>query len=352
MHRTLMIECIPELLWIASSAVLLGLLVRVCRCRPDWWQLRRLSGDEVGAVQSLSFVLTVPLFILVMLFIVQLSQITIAKIVVEYAAQVAARSAQVWIPASLGPGRERENQLAGMAIYDGRFRDTLGVEFDRYRVMPGSGQKLEKIRFAAAMACVPICPSRGVGASGGANATAASTSLQKAYSAYAGFGTNSKLPVRLDNKLRYAMDNTQVDLQIWHRVGDEPPLLDFTPRYDEYAPGEWGWQDQLIVNVTHQFALLPGPGRILARGSRAPIGSDSGTFPGDDEVARRIRSRGGVHMYQLTATARAHNEGEKPAFEYVQRLGNSRNSSPSGPRVITDSRPYGNRRGCAECKVP
>jgi len=65
-------------------------------------RLRRLHRDEAGNVQSLSFVLTLPIFIMLMMLIVQASQLMIGQVVVEYAAVAAARSAIVWIPAAVG----------------------------------------------------------------------------------------------------------------------------------------------------------------------------------------------------------------------------------------------------------
>ncbi|MBC7337532.1 MAG: pilus assembly protein, partial [Clostridia bacterium] len=67
-----------------------------------WSRFAELLRDDVGAVQSLSFVLTLPFFVLLMLFIVQVSQIMIGTVVVHYAAFAAARAAQVWIPARVG----------------------------------------------------------------------------------------------------------------------------------------------------------------------------------------------------------------------------------------------------------
>ena len=69
-----------------------------------------------GQRQSLSFVLTLPLFILVMLTLVQISQVMIGRMVVQYAAFAAARSAIVWVPARL-PG-EPENWLPTYAPAD------------------------------------------------------------------------------------------------------------------------------------------------------------------------------------------------------------------------------------------
>ena len=52
-------------------------------------------------MQSLSFVLTLPVFIFIMMMIVQVSQLMIGIVVVHYAAFAAARSAAVWIPAAM-----------------------------------------------------------------------------------------------------------------------------------------------------------------------------------------------------------------------------------------------------------
>ena len=76
-------------------------MVRLSGLRPRLGRLRRLHRDQAGSVQSLSFVLTLPLFVMVMMLIVQVSQLMIGLIVVHYAAYAAARSAVVWIPANL-----------------------------------------------------------------------------------------------------------------------------------------------------------------------------------------------------------------------------------------------------------
>ena len=73
------------------------------------------SPKEVGARAE-------AVFIMVMMFIVQLSQITIAKIVVEYAAFAAARSAIVWIPANLGVDGAQPNRIGTLTF--------LGEEWD------------------------------------------------------------------------------------------------------------------------------------------------------------------------------------------------------------------------------
>ena len=91
------LSIIPFVLAIMASISILWMLATWMRISPSLQILRELHRDQCGGVQSLSFVLTVPLFIFIMLFIVQLSQITIGQIGVEYAAFAAARSAIVWI---------------------------------------------------------------------------------------------------------------------------------------------------------------------------------------------------------------------------------------------------------------
>ena len=91
---------------------LLWFLVRLNRAGFQWRRLLLLHADEGGSAQALSFVLTLPIFVWVMLFIVQVSQLMIATIAVNYAAFAAARSAIVWIPANIA-GVETENCVAG-----------------------------------------------------------------------------------------------------------------------------------------------------------------------------------------------------------------------------------------------
>ena len=78
-------------------------------------------------------------------------------------------------------------------------------------------------------------------------------------------------------------------------------------------PYEIGWQDAIYVTVTHQYALLPGPGRLLAR--RAP-----NPQTGYDNVPDQLNYQNGVYTRSLTATVRLSNEGQKSARRYVHPL--------------------------------
>ena len=111
MHRAVLEACLPWLGALVAACLLLVLVVRCSGASVRWGRLRSLHRDERGAVQSLSFVLTVPIFVMIFMLIVQISQLMIGVMVVNYAAFAAARSAVVWIPADTG-GAERENRIS------------------------------------------------------------------------------------------------------------------------------------------------------------------------------------------------------------------------------------------------
>ena len=86
MTRAVLLACVPWLLVLIASLGVLYVLARISRARMELGRLRRLHADQQGSAQSLSFVLTLPLFIMVLMFIVQVSQLMIGQVVVEYAA--------------------------------------------------------------------------------------------------------------------------------------------------------------------------------------------------------------------------------------------------------------------------
>ena len=312
MHGQILAACVPYLVGIVVSLWLARVLMLLCATRTQFTHLWNLHCDERGAVQSLSFVLTLPIFVMLMLFVIQLSQLTIARMTVEYAAYAAARSAIVWIPADLGDDSEGPNCL-GMRVRRGTTRDERGIDFDVYS-LSGPSPKIDKIELAAALALLPICPSRAAPASTSRWGLGAIGSLEKAYRAMAPTSVNNlRIPGRLQNKLAFALSNTVVELEIHHRL-DEPSLdyrHNIRPHPEEFEPNEIGWQDQILVTVKHDFALLPGPGRFLAKRVLAPGRST-------DEVSNRIQRRGSVFVYPMEATVRLSNEGEKSVLPFVQ----------------------------------
>ncbi len=101
MARAILTACSPWLVLLLVLILAAWALVRFSRAQLRLGRLLELHRDEVGSVQSLSFVLTLPLFIMIMMMIVQVSQLMIGTVVVHYAAFAAARSAAVWIPAAM-----------------------------------------------------------------------------------------------------------------------------------------------------------------------------------------------------------------------------------------------------------
>ena len=324
MARAILTACLP---WLAVLLVLIlaaWALVRFSRVQLRLGRLLELHRDEVGSVQSLSFVLTLPVFIMIMMMIVQVSQLMIGTVVVHYAAFAAARSAAVWIPAAVNSenGPEGPCCISSYAV-DPDAPDQVSPELDptaadygpgsgglTYKIEPGSS-KYNKIASAAILACVPVSPSRNLGLETPATASQMNSVLKTAYGTLASSsGSNSQTGPRLDHKLAYAIENTDVEIRFYHK-NQEPPLKTYFLPEDpgEFYFNEVGWQDTITVTVNYQFPLLPGPGRLLAR----YVTGSSGT----DKVAEAIQKHKGVYTYPLTASATMGNEGEKSVVPYV-----------------------------------
>lgn len=324
MTRSMLLDCLPWLAWLAGLVIVLALTVRFGGGRIDLRRLRLLHRDQGGGVQSLSFVLTLPLFVWVMLMIVQVSQLMIGTIVVHYAAQAAARAAIVWIPAKVGDNTapEQENRIS-MRIPDPEAKDQVFPILDptsdeygpteggvTYLVEPGS-PKYEKIASAAILACVPISPSKDYKFPLPSEGKQAADLMFAAYTSMAPSSTaNQAISARLQHKMAYSMAATEVEIRFYH-PNFEPPLICYEPPDGEFQDNELGWQDQITVKVTHQFALLPGPGRLLSWIIRRPDGTLT-----DDKVAQRISKQGNVYVYPITASATLGNEGEKSVLPY------------------------------------
>ncbi len=347
MGRAVLIACLP---WIGCLVLLVAVLfalVRWNRARPQWHRLAWLHRDQGGSVQSLSFVLTVPLFVWVMLFIVQVTQLMIATVVVHYAAYAAARSAAVWIPQRIGNGElenwfpwylpdpEAPQQFPVLNPGEPGYGPSAGGV--TYLVQPNS-LKYRKIRQAALLAVAPVCPSRDLGLPVDAQSAELAGLMERAFAAMAPRrAVPAAILPRLRNKLAYASGTLQLsrwddsvggwiyedvpltDVQVrFFHPNTEPPLVPWyiEPHWEEFFPGaELGWQDHVTVTVTHQLALLPGPGQLLA--SRVL------RHPGhvQDPLSRRIaegQSAGErVYVYPVTATATLGIEGDKSVLAYV-----------------------------------
>lgn len=325
MSRAVLMSCLPWLGLLLASCGVLWLLARGSSARFEWGRLRRLHDDQVGGAQTLSFVLTLPLFVCVMLFIVQVSQLMIGQLVVEYAAFAAARSAIVWIPAKVGADLEPTNCVVGYDV-DLNAPDQVYPILDpndpnygpaeggvTYVIRP-DGAKYRRVLTAALLAVMPVCPSRDLGIPVPSEGIAAAEVLKSVYRAMVpSAGANTRIDPRIENKLAYACQNTSLEMRFYHTNRyPEPPLM----LYDlcQFRAGrELGWQDTITVKVHHNLALLPGPGRMLARPVPRPDGSP-------DTVASTIGHNGRVYVYPLTASATLGNEGEESVIRYEYHL--------------------------------
>ena len=222
-----------------------------------------LHRDEAGSVQSLSFVLTLPMFIMIMMMIVQVSQLMIGMVVVHYAAFAAARSAAVWIPAAMA-APEGPCCISSYAV-DPDAPDQVAPELNptaadygpgsgglTYMIEPGS-PKFNKIASAAILACVPISPSRDLGLPA-PTAAQMDAVLKNAYGTLAPVrASNTAIGPRLDHKLAYAMQNTDVQIRFYHK-NQEPPLQTY---YDAGRSRRVLFQRGRLAGPDHGDGELP-----------------------------------------------------------------------------------------------
>ena len=325
MNRAMLQACCPWLMLLLASFLVAWLVVRISQARLNLRRLRRLHADQAGSVQSLSFVLTLPVFIMVILFIVQVSQLVIATIVVHYAAFAAARSASVWIPAHVSGTEETADRISfyyadpnvGNQVFpivdptDEAFGPREGGV--TYIIEP-AGPKYRKIASAAVMACMSISPSRKVDTPGSPAVDWGDLeSIKAAYHSLSPTSTDSKIDERLTNKFAYATANTKVELRFFHK-NKEPPLVPWWRLDDEneFYFNEVGWQDLITVTVKYRLALLPGPGRLLFRSTAKPD-------PISDTIHEQVNEVG-FYAYPLEASATIGNEGEKSEVPYAYQL--------------------------------
>lgn len=321
MHRAILIQCLPAVIALAIALVAVVVIVKASGARLNLRRLRELHRCQDGGVQSLSFVLTLPLFVIFVLFIVQISQLMIGLVTVNYAAFAAARAASVWIPAEVGgveanvmPVLTDDNEL--ILTGDSAYSDSW-----RY--------KHWQVFSAAALSCAPMGPSRDlqIDVDRYFRAGDAAEISKRLYAAMVPDSQrNRRIPERIENKIAYSFAHTAVKIEFRDKnsltgptynpdmvaiCDREENLLYYRPK----DPYEVGWEDPITVTVYHNFALLPGPGRFLAKyvtGQR------------EDEVARRIKrystpSSEYVYTTVISASATLTNEGLKSVLPYEQQ---------------------------------
>ncbi len=317
MSRELLQSCLPGFLALSGCGIVVLALGQFSRSKTDWSRLRNLHHCESGAVQSLAFVLTFPVLLAVLMVMVQISQLMIGQMVIQYAAFAGARSASVWIPA-LTP-EELANQITDAPQASGD--DGMLIEVSS----TVDSAKLRKIRSSVIQACAPMAPSRDLGATAQSPEILqiAAATQQLLPQLVPSLQSNSRLPVRLANKLAYSDRNTQVFIT-WQDAqgadgGDSTTGPSFNPRNHPthvFDANEAGWQDPVTVHVVHQFALLPGPGRLLAK----PLVRADGL---PDRVSGRITTNARdysetVYTTPLHASATMTLEGIKSVRPFLQ----------------------------------
>jgi len=317
-NQELLKSCLPLLIALALLFAVAQLVARLSGARLHLRRLADVHRCEAGGVQSLAFVLTLPIFLVVLLFIVQIALVMIGMITVNTAAFAAARSAAVWIPAYLDPD-EPANVLPGVAP---------GTPFVLDFSAAQSSPKHRKIFEAAALACVPIAPSRAVRETDVSvlGRTYIDDAVLNLYpTLMPSWSSNPVMPQRLRNKVAYSLQNTRVVVTFVDKDSGASAGSRMGPTYNppdgavQLLDGSWrrhddsevGWQDPVTVEVRHQFRLLPGAGRFLAR---LLVRYDGRT----DDVAPMIQQQGSIYTTELRGSATLTVEGLKSVRPYVQ----------------------------------
>jgi hypothetical protein len=346
MHRAILEACFPLLLWMLGGFAAMWLMLRVSGARLSLARLRALHGCQQGGVQSVSFVLTLPVFMMLVLFIVQVSQLMIGITVVHYAAFAAARAASVWIPAEM-PG-EPANEMDAIAINVDKsiYPDWVSQTITFNAVPEGRAWKYNKIWTAAAINCVPIAPShRYLSASAlqQIDSNIAETIVTLYRNLVPKSANDSVIPNRLRNKAAYAAEHTYIVIMgtdanknslngpTYNPINHPQPTDIYSPEYQfpqqwAYKTNEVGWQDPMTVQVFFRFPLMTGPGRFLSPGKfMSQKLTQQDRTP--DKVSSTIQIWNkqdhphyaeSVYYTVLSATATITNEGMKSIIPYPQ----------------------------------
>jgi len=355
MHRAVLQACLPWFICLLVCGGMAALLVQFCGGRWNWRRWRELHSNQDGAVQSLSLVLTLPVFLMLVLFIVQISQMMVGVMMVHYAAFSAARAASVWIPADVttdptfaddlnridlildqlkGPP-ERENVIQGQVRRD-LFRPNV-LQLESGANTAAVSAKYQKIVLAAVIPCLTISPSRDFSAG-----TQLNPALNPTYSALTKImpqmdpvsRNNNRMPKRLMNKLSYSERFTEVTVE-WQEVAHPNTDVDLSPTYNprnhpltltgevpNWNPNEVGFRDPVTVRVSHHFALLPGIGRILKTGLVWGGQSWRNQNQNDDvamRITRQLQTQSDeLYTLNITATATFVNEGYKSMLRFAE----------------------------------
>jgi hypothetical protein len=350
MSRTVVIAWIPWFCCLVAAFAALWLVLRFSGARLAPGKLRRLHRCEEGSVQTLSFVLTLPFFIMLLLFIVQVADLMIAIGLIHYAAFAAARSAIVWLPANVTwpPGNfpvyEPANTLGSFSMEVRNSAPWLTTQLDLSQHQ--SEQKYNKVGTTAMLACALLSPAYNLERP--PKLTSIVTAAQTLYPALVPGSRNyPRIRNLIAKKISYSARNTQIAISgVDRNMHVESTNGQARPTYNPYPdhivlqpdpmtgrmmavripwnPNEIGWEDPITVTVYHNYALMPGPGRFLA----AVLTPGDGTQDQVSPIIRRSQGlsaeqyNGGDARYQLyfirlSAAVTMSNEGFKSVMPYV-----------------------------------
>lgn len=350
MSRDVVIAWIPWFCCLLAAFAALWLLLRFSGARLAPGKLRRLHRCEEGSVQTLSFVLTLPFFIMLLLFIVQVADLMIAIGLVHYAAFAAARSAIVWLPANVTwpagsfPVYEPANILGSASLEPRNAPPWLTTQLNLSQ--HPSEQKYNKIGTAAMLACASLSPAYNLERP--PKLTPIVTAAQTLYPALVPGSFNyPRIRNLIAKKISYSARNTQIAISGIDRnmlvqgsqgharptynpypghnvLQPDPQTGKMTAVWIPWNPHEIGWEDPVTVTVYHNYALMPGPGRFLATVLTPGDGTQDQVSP----IVQRSQGLSGeqynagdsnyqLYYIKLTAAVTMSNEGLKSVMPYV-----------------------------------
>ena len=221
-------------------------------------RLRGLHRCQTGGVQSLAFVMTLPLFVGTILLMIQLCQVLMGVMTVQYAAFAAARSAIVWIPASVETPAPFDNQnVTNIGLTQG---DAVEITPE----MRQTNRKMREIHAAAAQACVAISPARTIqGPRAGVGEVAEAVDAFLAFEQLSNDPRLARWRTAASNRWSYAFGNTRVRLAFLSQPRQTPTYNPIGHPVVEHRTSEAGWDESITLCVRHEVALVPGPGRWL-----------------------------------------------------------------------------------------
>ena len=193
---------------------------------------------------------------------------------------------------------------------------------------------------SAVAACATISPSRQLGLNLTSGARDHFLATRTAWQQFAGPRVSASNSARLYSKYSYSYWNTEIWVRFQNldsNIGPTHNPLNSPSHY--YRSDEIGWRDPITVTVRHNLALLPGPGRFLAKylvrpngppdlvshrisqwaGPRRQVGPGGAAATGNG-TPHDPRYNKRVYTTTIWARATVTNDGVKSLVPYVHAL--------------------------------